>query len=44
MKVLAFSDLHRDLGAAASLVERSAEADVDEETMELAHRLADSRA
>ncbi|MBM3667908.1 MAG: serine/threonine protein phosphatase [Actinobacteria bacterium] len=28
MKVLAFSDLHRDLGAAASLVERSAEADL----------------
>ncbi len=28
MKVLAFSDLHCDLGMAASLVERSAEADV----------------
>ena len=28
MRVLAFSDLHRDLGRAASLVERSAEADV----------------
>ena len=28
MQVLAFSDLHRDLGRAASLVERSAEADV----------------
>jgi len=28
MKVLAFSDLHRDMAAAADLVERSAEADV----------------
>lgn len=28
MKVLAFSDLHRDLNAAASLVERSSEADL----------------
>jgi Icc-related predicted phosphoesterase len=28
MRILAFSDLHRDLGRAASLVERSAEADV----------------
>jgi Icc-related predicted phosphoesterase len=28
VKVLAFSDLHRDLGAAESLVERSAEADL----------------
>jgi Icc-related predicted phosphoesterase len=28
VKILAFSDLHRDLGRAASLVERSADADV----------------
>ncbi len=28
MRILAFSDLHRDLGRAADLVERSAEADV----------------
>ena len=28
MKLLAFSDLHRDLGQAAQLVEMSAEADV----------------
>ena len=28
MRILAFSDLHRDLGGAATLVERSAEADV----------------
>jgi uncharacterized protein len=28
MRILAFSDLHRDLGRAASLVERSADADV----------------
>src|SRR5262245_29558695 len=28
MKLLAFSDLHRDLGEAAALVEMSAEADV----------------
>ncbi len=28
MKILAFSDLHRDLGRAESLVERSAEADI----------------
>ena len=28
MRILAFSDLHRDLGRAASLVERSGEADV----------------
>jgi Icc-related predicted phosphoesterase len=28
MRILAFSDLHRDLGRAAELVERSAEADV----------------
>jgi Icc-related predicted phosphoesterase len=28
MRILAFSDLHRDLGRAASLVERSVEADV----------------
>ena len=28
MRILAFSDLHRDLGRAASLVERSSEADV----------------